>query len=1163
MLKKYTFFIVLLCNYFFVSAISYKDNSILKIEIQKDTLNSEPKKSLFFDSKNIFNHNLYPFSLWKSIYKINEISNVSSVYEDITDTDGDGIPDDIDIDDDNDGILDAEESPSCFYNIFEATRVVSITSSLNGGGTYPSAGNDIPLLYDDNTTTTGFTFASSQTLSAGDVIFTIEYPTSFVLKSLTINKASSGITSSSSARAKLYGSLDGTNYDEISAALVLSGTSRVFTNTLATSTPYKYYQIRYIGTSAAGNTTTSTTSTAGIYEISSLISTTVSYISSAHPKPGPCTEDTDGDGIPNHQDSDSDGDGCPDAYEGGATTNSSLSVIEGPYGTNGLANSLETSIDNGIINYKSTYSLYATRSELNLCTDTDNDGVPDVLDLDDDNDGILDTDEGFFCNSLDRNIRIGYLNTGAGNLGLATNLLYNLNNFGKYGIYNKIKGVTLIPFANVAAITEASLMENNIDIFYVGSTATDNNNAIGTSTTNKVPTSVNLILADWAKSHNKCIFALQNNAVDYGYLTTPNNSNPNTPEGSLGRIVYTDGYWPTASLNQSGSVQMTIMSKTKSFDILMTDANMRPVVVADREYNLFIFPDATIYNDNSSVATPSNDDQKAIASTWAYLFDKYMSTVECTSLDTDGDGIPNHLDLDSDGDGCPDATEAGATGYYTDNYSFTTQSGSSTDSNSDGLADIIDANLDGVPDYVSSYEKYALDSSLSKCEDTDGDGVVNSFDIDNDNDGILDTDEGATCNTLTRNIRIGYINTTLGKSGLMMNMLQNTANFGSSGVYNKVTGVDFIPYTSTTLTKEKLEEDNIDIFFLGSGTDDSQNSSSKLATSINTIIYEWIKGNNIKTVISSQNNAWDFGYTLTSNNVNSSTPYGPDGKKIFTNGYWPVTSFDQTGGVQMTINSDTNLYMTLMTDKNGKATFVKDENYKIIMIPDATVFNDNQNVSNISSSTLRVAANLWAYAFDTFLEDATCNSIDTDGDGTPDYLDLDSDNDGCSDAVEGDGTFTVDDLVTAGGTVTGGVGSSVNLNLCADGSCVNMYGLPTKAEPSGQGIGTSRDSSLGCFCYKTPATTGNVLDTNIGISSLRVNSGEWPNARKGAWLALEAKDKGFVINRVATTLALDDIKNPIEGMMIYDDEAECLKVYTTSDNINFSWKCFNTQSCPE
>src|SRR5690554_6334578 len=52
--------------------------------------------------------------------------------------------------------------------------------------------------------------------------------------------------------------------------------------------------------------------------------------------------------------------------------------------------------------------------------------------------------------------------------------------------------------------------------------------------------------------------------------------------------------------------------------------------------------------------------------------------------------------------------------------------------------------------------------------------------------------------------------------------------------------------------------------------------------------------------------------------------------------------------------------------------------------------------------------------------DNPCNIplyFDTDGDGIPDYLDLDSDNDGCPDAIEGDGTFTEDDLTTASGTI--------------------------------------------------------------------------------------------------------------------------------------------------
>jgi len=38
------------------------------------------------------------------------------------DTDTDGVPDVIDLDDDNDGILDAIESPTCFYSLTEFSK---------------------------------------------------------------------------------------------------------------------------------------------------------------------------------------------------------------------------------------------------------------------------------------------------------------------------------------------------------------------------------------------------------------------------------------------------------------------------------------------------------------------------------------------------------------------------------------------------------------------------------------------------------------------------------------------------------------------------------------------------------------------------------------------------------------------------------------------------------------------------------------------------------------------------------------------------------------------------------------------------------------------------------------------------------------------------------
>ncbi|WP_333662997.1 hypothetical protein [Chishuiella changwenlii] len=194
-------------------------------------------------------------------------------------------------------------------------------------------------------------------------------------------------------------------------------------------------------------------------------------------------------------------------------------------------------------------------------------------------------------------------------------------------------------------------------------------------------------------------------------------------------------------------------------------------------------------------------------------------------------------------------------------------------------------------------------------------------------------------------------------------------------------------------------------------------------------------------------------------------------------------------------------------------------------------------------------------------------SDDTDGDGIPNYLDLDSDNDGCSDAIEGAADLTTSNLVTAPASLSAGEGSAVRENLCATGNCVNQNGIPTLVA-QGQALGTSQNALLGCFCYKPPVTTSTtVLDTGVGISSLNRKpsdtSDSWPMARKGAWLAIESKNKGFVINRIPTTAQVLAIQNPVEGMIVYDEQSQCMKIYTTTNNVNYSWQCFDTQTCPD
>ncbi|MES1927174.1 Ig-like domain-containing protein [Salinisphaera sp. T31B1] len=106
--------------------------------------------------------------------------------------------------------------------------------------------------------------------------------------------------------------------------------------------------------------------------------------------------------------------------------------------------------------------------------------------------------------------------------------------------------------------------------------------------------------------------------------------------------------------------------------------------------------------------------------------------------DTDGDGKPDYLDIDSDNDGITDNVEAQTTAGY------------KAPSGRGGTSAFIDANGDGLDD---NYDPGALGAAggigLTPV-DTDSDGIADYRDTDSDNDGMLDIAEaGNPTTTLT------------------------------------------------------------------------------------------------------------------------------------------------------------------------------------------------------------------------------------------------------------------------------------------------------------------------------------------------------------------------------------------------------------------------------
>lgn len=96
-------------------------------------------------------------------------------------------------------------------------------------------------------------------------------------------------------------------------------------------------------------------------------------------------------------------------------------------------------------------------------------------------------------------------------------------------------------------------------------------------------------------------------------------------------------------------------------------------------------------------------------------------------------------------------------------------------------------------------------------------------------------------------------------------------------------------------------------------------------------------------------------------------------------------------------------------------------------------------------------------------------------------------------------------------------------------------------------------------CYNDPFTGTNGVATKHGITLLKragATNGNWPMIRKSAHTVLESNTKGFVITRVQTS-ELSGITKPVEGMMVYDKDEKCLKIYDGTQ-----WSCFKTPACP-
>ncbi len=836
------------------------------------------------------------------------------------DSDGDGIFDIEDIDDDNDGVPDHIESPSCFYTAEELAIPIGISTDI----AY-NANDDVLDLLDHSANAT-FNFLNVQS-TGGNTIFFLEYPAPIVIDQLefimanTVSFLNSGNnTSSTNTTVVLQGSNDNASWTDLSGNIfydrIATGNMEVFQVT-QNSAPYKYYRI--YGVSPTGTTYSGGT----INRIDAILNGTIN--SSLYPKPE-CSEDVDTDGLVNHLDPDSDGDGCNDSVEAGVPgASQSSNTVSGPYGTNGLADNLETSADSGEINYSEHYS-YAILASSNYCFDTDGDGVPDLVDLDDDNDGVTDLEEG--------------LCIAAGTWYTTDNYVESVSWTGAY--CSRPNQFPCIGFPTVFA---DGVLTNSIDPFKP--TGSNDNDFFSTPIIVTYNYSVPVFF-------DKLVVA-----NDYGVV------------GDGIKDIEIKFY--DQDDNYMGS-EVMVMQNTSS----VVYYDLSQIYTGVKKVELFIF------STFPGGGTSGNEMQLS-------EFSVYTENGDCVDLDTDGDGIPNRLDLDSDDDGCPDIieasvdplteqTNAAATNTQGGSWGIVDPTGAQLDTNGvdadgNGINDSVDSDGDGNTDYAGTYFAATSDST-NFCLDTDGDGIKDIDDIDDDNDGIVDAEESPDC-------------------------YYTEADFTAQSQLQVSSDFTF----NNSFPIERAIDDN-------SSTFSQINPLNQAMTNMTIVEYTLPAPLDIADL------------TLQAAYISSNT------SSEFKLQGWDGTQWvDMSAPMANTGTAASNMIVLTNTLASGTA-FSKIRVYGISgTLKYGRIYDTTINLNNFQAS---------------LYPNGECTD-DVDGDGIPNHLDLDSDDDGCPDAIEGsDPNIDVSYLI-----------SQTDMSL--DGG-YDADGLPLVMNGTGQEIGSSQDA---------------------------------------------------------------------------------------------------------
>ncbi len=351
-------------------------------------------------------------------------------------------------------------------------------------------------------------------------------------------------------------------------------------------------------------------------------------------------------------------------------------------------------------------------------------------------------------------------------------------------------------------------------------------------------------------------------------------------------------------------------------------------------------------------------------------------------------------------------------------------------------------------------------------QDYDCDGVINSEDLDDDNDGILDTDEGAEPLYLV-NHDFGTIPT-------------NRANRNAN--YRDLETQPEAPYR----------------FVTSNGGEAQYAVSNKYGASRWHSLGFWGAGDN-----TGQGGGADNAYLLINGGRTVGTFFRKNfmvnANKDYTFGFYHKTAvpprYSNVPGYNI-------VAYVVAVDENDQV--LRDGNNNPIILSTRTTGTQTRSYNwtleegsfntgaytrvsfYIQNLSLSVGGN--DFSIDSIYFNANESEIDTDQDGIPDHFDLDSDGDGCPDAIEGGGSFDSGDLVNSslsggnrGASYTGTSSSQVTTNLGnVVGNTGTRIGIPTVAG-TGQGVGSSNRGAT-ITISDAPEDVSQCISGNVTVS---------------------------------------------------------------------------------